>query len=298
MMKYPGSRTLVRIIAIACCVGVLAGCSMVRLGYGKLDTIAAWRANEYFDLDARQKDEFLQRFRTLHEWHRYEQLPDYAAFLHRARARFDKPLTREALIWFVDGVKERYETIVERGAGDAAALLMTVTPAQLHALQRQWEKDNKNFAREHRLGGSAEDIMRARAQRMLEQARDWAGGLTPEQEQRIVAMARAMPMTEHLRYEDRLRRQREFMQLMGRRGDGREVFAAKLRQWLIDWDKGRAPEYERLAKAAFEQRVRMIMEIDRMLAPHQRTVALNRLENYIEDFTRLSARPPVRTAAQ
>lgn len=289
---------MVRLLAIACCVGLLAGCSMLRLGYSQLDTIAAWRANEYFDLDAQQKDAFLQRFNRLHEWHRYEQLPDYAAFLAQTRTRLNQPLTREDVVWFVDGVKARYGTIVARGSDDAAALLLTVTPAQLDALRRQWDKDNRRFAREYRLGGSVEDIKRARVRRTLEQTRDWVGSLSYEQEQRIIAMVNTLPLTEQLRYEDRVRRQREFLQLMAQRGDNRQQFSGKLRQWLIDWDKGRTPEYERRFNEAFEQRVQIVIEIERMLTPHQRTLALNRLQDYIDDFTRLAERPRVRTAAQ
>ncbi|MBI4204809.1 MAG: hypothetical protein HY527_07265 [Betaproteobacteria bacterium] len=134
--------------------------------------------------------------------------------------------------------------------------------------------------------------------RTLEQTRDWVGSLSYEQEQRIIAMVNALPLTEQLRYEDRVRRQREFFQLMAQRGDNREQFARRLRQWLTDWDKGRTPEYERRFNESFEQRVQIVIEIERMLTPHQRTLALNRLQDYIDDFTRLAERPRVRTAAQ
>lgn len=298
MTGYFVPGVVVRLLVLACCAGVLAGCSMMRVGYGQLDTIAAWRANEYFDLDAQQKDEFLQRFSRLHEWHRYEQLPDYAAFLAQARTRLNSPLKREDVLWFIDGAKARYGVLVARSSDDAAALLLTITPEQLAALQRRWDKDNRRFVREYRLAGSVEDIKRARVRRTLEHTRDWVGSLGYEQEQRIIAMVNALPMTEKLRYEDRLRRQREFMQLMARRGDDRERFAGRLRQWLIGWDKGRTPEYEQRFNKWFEQRVQLVIEIERMLTPHQRTIALKRLQDYINDFTHLAERSRVRAAAQ
>ena len=271
---------------------------MIRVGYGQLDTIAAWRANEYFDLEAQQKDEFLRRFRPLHEWHRYEQLPDYAAFLAQTRARLDQPLMREDVLWFIEGAKARYAAIVARGSDDAAALLLTITPAQLEALQRQWDKDNRRFVREYRLSGSVEDIKRARVRRTLEQTRDWVGALSYEQEQRIIAMVNALPLTEKLRHDDRVRRQREFIELMAQRGEDREPFAARLRQWLTSWEKGRTPEYEARFNEWFEQRVQLVIEIERMLKPHQREIALRRLQNYIDDFTKLAGQRGVRTAAQ
>lgn len=90
-----------RAITLACCLAMLAGCTMIGVGYGHLDTYAAWKADEYFDLDAPQKDEFARRFNRLHEWHRYEQLPDYAAFIAEARKRLDRPLQREDVEWLV-----------------------------------------------------------------------------------------------------------------------------------------------------------------------------------------------------
>ncbi|MGQ0750321.1 MAG: DUF6279 family lipoprotein [Betaproteobacteria bacterium] len=278
-------------------MALLAGCSMIRVGYGHLDTYAAWKANEYFDLEAQQKDEFLRRFNRLHEWHRYEQLPEYAAFLAQARKRLERPLQPEDVEWFIDGIRARYNRIVARSADDAAALLLTITPAQLDTLQQQWEKDNRRFVREYRLAGSIEDIKRARARRTLALARDWIGGLTHEQERRIIAMSDALPLTEKLRHEERVRRQREFFQLMKRRGTDRHPFAATLRQWLIDWDRHRAPEYERRYAEWFAQRVQMAIEIERMLEPHQRAMLIGRIEDHIEDFTRLAQRPHARTAA-
>jgi hypothetical protein len=283
-------------ITLSLLLAALAGCSMVRLGYGQLDTYAAWTADEYFDLEPHQRQEFLARFERLHEWHRHEQLPDYASFLAAARARVQRGLEREDLIWLVDGFRGRYRAIVERGADDAAAMLMTITPEQLAALQRKWEKDNRRFIREHRVGANTEERQRARIRRTLSQIRDWVGGLTYEQEQKIITMTNAAPMIDGLRHEDRLRRQREFLQLMETRGDSAE-FTARFRRWLLHWEEGRAPEYERLFTEWWEKRVEMLVALDRMLTPHQRGTVAHRLQGYIEDFTRLSERPDAHAAA-
>jgi hypothetical protein len=284
-------RSLWRLgIVLLFVVALLGGCSMVRLGYGQLDTVAAWMADDYFDLDAQQKDEFVKRFDRLHEWHRYEQLPDYAAFLSQARTRVQQGLTRDDVWWFIEGFRARYRTIVRRGSNDAAALLLTISPPQLDALQRQFDKDNRKFSRDYRIAGSAEEIKHARARRMLDQVKDWVGRLSDEQERRIVTMVNALPMTEQLRYEDRVRRQGEFLQLMGQRGN-REEFAAKLRDSLIHWEKGRAPEYESRFNEWMDQRVLLLIEIDRMITPAQRTAVQQRLKDYVDDFTKLAERP-------
>jgi hypothetical protein len=288
---------LLRLAALAWCVLLLSGCSLVRFGYGQLDHIAAWMADDYFDLDGQQKDEFAKRFDRFYAWHRYEQLPDYAAFLAETRGKLEKGLAREDVLWFVDGLRARYRAIVVRGSDDAAALLLTITPGQLDALQRQWDRDNRRFGREYKLGGSAEDIRRARVRRTLEQVEDWVGRLDHEQENRITAMVNALPMTEQLRHEDRLRRQREFLALMAKRGN-RGEFSVRLRQWLINWEEGRSPEFVRNYNAWFDQRVQIVVEIDRMLTPQQRAHALRRLQHYVDDFTKLAERPRQRAVAQ
>jgi hypothetical protein len=283
------ARALGRVLLLTLCFGALAGCSMLRFGYGQLDIYTAWTADEYFDLDAAQKQQFRKRFERLHEWHRQEQLPDYSAFLAGARERAQKGLSRDDVLWIVDGIRERYRGLVNRGADDAAALLATVTPAQLETLQRQWDRDNRRFVRDYRLDDSAEEQRRAAVQRAVSRVRDWAGSLTEEQEPRIAALAAEMPMNHRLRHEDRMRRQREFMRLMAQRSD--PAFPARLRHWLVSWEEGRNPEYQRLWDAWTEKQADYYVAVDRILTPAQRATVARRLQNYAEDFAYLAQRP-------
>jgi hypothetical protein len=277
-------------------LAALAGCSLLRFGYGHLDRFAAWTADEYFDLDPEQKDEFSARFERLHAWHRSEQLPDYAAFLSQARARVLRGLEPEDVAWFVQGLHARYRALVQRGADDAAALLLTVKPAQLEALQRRWERDNRRFVREHRLDAGPEEQRRAQAKRILSRIREWTGALDPEQEARIAAMAEALPLVQRLRHEDRLRRQREFLALMEQRADP-ERFRARLRHWLLHWEEGRAPEYARAFDEWWRGQSALYVEAARLLTRAQRETLARRLQNHAEDFARLAQRAPQAQAA-
>ena len=293
------SRHLARMLRIgilAACVALLAGCNLLYLGYSQLDTYAAWMADEYFDLDLRQKQEFRTRFDQLHAWHRYEQLPDYTAFLTETKTRLDRGLTPPDFLWAVGGVQERYRTIVRRSADDAAAVLATITPEQLQTLQRQFDKVNKRFVREFRLDGTIDERRQAAARRTVSRVRDWAGSLTPEQEKNIAAMARELPLLHALRYEDRMRRQREFMQLMRNRGNDPEKFPARLRHFLLNWEEGRDPRYERMFKESTEKHAELYVAVARMLTPAQRAAVTRKLQGYIDDFTRLAQRPRAHAA--
>lgn len=283
------TRAFRRALAVVALCAVFAGCSLVGLGYGHLDTIASWMVDEYFDLEPAQKTEFNRRFERLHAWHRYEQLPEYVVFLGSARARLQQGLKPEDVAWIAEGVKARARTMVRHASADAAELLATLTPQQLEALQQQWDKDNRRFMREYRLDGTAEDRLRARTRRSLTQIKDWVGSLTYEQEQKIVALVRELPSIDALRHEDRLRRQKEFLRLLELRGN-RQAFAPRLAHWMQHWEEGRAPEYDRRLTEWWEKRIAFFITVDRMLAPHQRATAAQRVQKYIDDFKRLSDR--------
>jgi hypothetical protein len=280
---------------LALSLAVLPGCSLLRFGYGQLDTFALWTADDYFDLEPEQKHDFQKRFDRLHEWHRYEQLPDYAAFFTSARARVQKGLAREDIAWISEGLRDRYRTIIRRSADDAAVLLTTVTPAQLDALRRQFEKNNRRFVREYHLEDSVHEQRRAAAKRVLARIRDWTGSLSDDQEQKIAALAAELPMNHQLRLEDRMRRQREFLHLLAQRGDSTR-FPVMLRHWLLNWEEGRAPEYEHVWARWMEKQADFYVAVDRMLTPHQREHLAHRLQNYANDFTRLAQRPATQAA--
>jgi hypothetical protein len=274
----------------------LAGCSTVRIGYNQLDTIAQWTADRYFDLDDAQEQAFRTRFRRLHEWHRYEQLPDYADFLAQAKLRLERGLTNDDVHWLLDGLQRRYAVIVERGTDDAAALLLTITPRQLEVLQARWERINQRFASEYQLGAGIDEQRRASEQRTIEMCREWFGSLSVAQENMIRADVARMEMIGPLRQEDRIRRQHEFLELMQLRADP-TAFRTRLRHWLIHWDAGRSPEYQKVFARSREQRIALLIALDRSLTQHQRSMAVGRLQDYIDDLKALSARPGAQASA-
>jgi len=145
-------------------------------------------------------------------------------------------------------------------------------------------------------GTDAARTVRARARRVLSRVRDWVGHLDDAQDRKIIAMSSEQPLIHGLRHRDRLRRQREFLQLMGERGKPRE-FAQRLKHWLANWEEGRDPEYGRQFDAWIREQAEFYAAVYRILLPHQRVAVGERLQRYADDFTRLAQRPPAQAAA-
>ena len=284
------SLSILRLTLCALCLLLVGGCSMVRVGYGHLDSVTMWMAHDYFDLNGEQRDAFAQRFERLHAWHRREQLPEYAQFLEETRTRIKRGLHAADLLWLLDGARQRYARIAARGAADAADLLATLSPEQIDAFKRQLDKNNKKFLREHRSNDSEAERRKIVERRTLSRLRDWVGPLTNAQEAQIIKMLPMVPLVDRLRHEDRLRAQREFLTLLEQRHSERRIFAQQLRQWLEHWEAGRSAEQARLFEESWQKRAELYAAISRTLTTEQREHLLNRLQDYIEDFRHLAER--------
>jgi len=275
------------VIALA---AILVSCTFTKYAYNQADTVMAWMVDDYFDLDAQQKAEFQKRFDRFYAWHRYEQLPDYAQFMKTARTRMQDGVSREDVMWFVDGLRSRTRAAARQAAPEAAPLLATLTPVQIENLQRKWDKENRKYVKERKVNGTVEERYEAEGKRIAKQLKEWLAPLTNEQEQRVMALARELPQLEQQRYAERLRRQKEFLEVLAHRGDDPQRFHARVADWMVNWEKGRSAEYQKQLDASWQKRTDLFMAVDRMLTPEQRTASLQRIETYASDFTQLARR--------
>jgi hypothetical protein len=271
---------------------LLGGCSTVRLVYNQADTVLAWTANDYFDLDATQKQAFNARLTQLLAWHRGAQLPDYARVLTDVQSRMQRTFTRQDAEWLIDAVKARYRAMTSRATPDIVDLLFTLTPDNIKALERQFSRDNQKFAREHKLHGSPDEQRRERLERTVKRIREWTGPLTPAQLERVSALNDAIPNADAMRLQDRQRRQKEFLILLATRekaGATKIEFARALNAWFADWESARPPELKSALNESAEKRITLYLEAERMLSPEQRLHVHAKLQGYIEDIKALAA---------
>ena len=291
MDKYQTMRLPFKLCIVLLITVLLGACSAVRLVYNQADTLLSWMASDYFDFDPTQKQDFNARLGTLLKWHRQEHLPEYAQFLVEVQRRAEKPSSIDDARWLAEGAKARYRMMTRKMASEAAEVLTTLNADNLRALEKAFDKDNDKFTREYKLNGKLEGRRRARLDRNLKRIRDWSGPLTREQEARITALSDALPDGDHLRLQDRKRRQKEFLVLLGnRQSQNKAELTRSLDRFLADWETGRPPELAQGLNEAFDKRVAMYLEADRMLNAEQRAHVAKALQGYIDDVRALIGR--------
>jgi len=281
------------ILVLLAALTLLPGCSAIKIAYNQADAVLAWRADDYFDLTSEQKEALRVQLDNFHDWHRTTQLADYAELLESAQKRLNTGVSAADATWAIDAIKARYRTLVLRGHADAARVLATLSDQQVAAARQQFDKDNRKYAKEYGVGQSPDEQRRLRAKRNIERIEHWTGPLSAAQDAKLRELSRNLPLVTELRHQDRIRRQREFLALLAERRNA--GFTAKLRDWLLDWDRTRAPEYEAELTRFMDASAKLYVEAFGMLTPEQRHHVSDRLQRYVLAFREL-AREGDRTA--
>jgi len=276
-------RALAWIALVAAALALLAGCAgMTRLAYNNADLIVRKMANDYLDLDATQSEELRVRARRFHQWHRANELPQYAAFLRTAEQRFSKGMTAEDVAWAMSTARTRYRVLAVKAIDDTASMLAGLSQEQISLLDRKLSDNNARYARDL-LPADERKRVRAQTRRMVDALRQWTGEVSRDQEARVERFVRAHDRHAALRLEDRQRLQRDAVGLLRQRLPAKEL-APRLAKLFTEPDYRRSEEFRREDKRWETDLGKLLVELYGTLSPAQRAHVVKRIESYADDF--------------
>lgn len=260
----------------------LPGCSATNFAYNNADTYLRWQADRYLDVQDEQSEELDRRLGAFLGWHRAKALPQYARLGEEAAARMLRGIKREDLEWSYDALRAQAREALGVAAGEAAALLDGLSPAQISRLERRLAEDNRKFAKAQ-VQGTMEERQKRRFKRNLDRLEEWFGPLSDAQEARVRRYAERVPYYAELQERDRKRRQAELLAMLRAREAKK-----RLVPWLQDWEAGREPAYVAATRTARNEMIDLLVDLDRTLSPAQREHVVTRLKRYASDFASLS----------
>ena len=127
---------LARAAVLVCAFALMAGCSLVKLGYRGADPYTLRWLNRYADLEESQEAWVKERVRDFFAWHRTTQLPDYAQWLLNTAALLHKgPVSAAEVLALNADITTRLDTAAMRALPDLATLALQLKPAQLSAIE-------------------------------------------------------------------------------------------------------------------------------------------------------------------
>ena len=181
--------------------------------------------------------------------------------------------------------------LAERATPDVADLLATLTTDQIDRMAARFAEKNVDLAKEMRLTEGEAAQKKARYKRVLERAEDWLGDFSDKQESTLQRMAEAQDPGGQFWFDERLRRQRELLDLMRqvqRERPPRERTIALLRDYSARFDLPADPVRLRRALTMRRASAELTVAILAMATPTQRDHAQKKFDDLIHDFAELS----------
>lgn len=288
----PFMRRLLRHLILLLVAGPLVqGCSGVRLGYANADSLTRWWVDQYLDLSPEQDALTRERLARFHAWHRRTQLPDYLALLRQGQSFVTGQPTVADALTLGDGMIRRGRTLAEQATPDIAELLSTLGPAQIERMAGRLAEKNAEYAREAQLADGENGQRQARYKRLLERAEYWFDDFSDAQKAALRQMIDAQSAGSQFWYEERLRRQRDWLilvRLVQREQPPREQVIRLLRDYAARFDLPGDPARLVQARALRRASAELAVAIHAMASPAQRAHAEHKLGELMRDFTEMS----------
>jgi Family of unknown function (DUF6279) len=281
---------------------VATSCSTVLLGYDAVPPLAKYQLNRYFDLNSIQQDAVERHLEDIFDWHRKTQLKEYASFLNQVT---DKVKANET-ISVADIQKWRlislgaWLPVANKISRPFTELALTVTPGQIEHLKKRFAKTNADMRDDYVKAnekGSANNVLvarqKARAVRIEKRGDFFFDDLTEAQYKLIAKRAAESPDAELAWYNERLRRQQDFIALLDlMRTKKMDVNQAEplMREYLKAVWEPKDEKNARLIADSGKAGDETIAQLYAIATLDQKAFAVKKLRGYAIDFDKLGKR--------
>lgn len=194
---------------------LLAGCSVLRIGYSQASTFAYWWIDGYADLSGEQSLKLREGIDRWFEWHRRVEMPRYAALLSRAQREVMEPtLSTAQLCFWRDEAQRRLDAALDEATPTLSALMVSLTPEQIRHMERKLAKDGEELKRDFAQTDKAERA-KASFRRTLERYENLYGKLDDAQRAKLTQLLAASPFDADLWLAERERRNSGLLTTLG-----------------------------------------------------------------------------------
>lgn len=189
----------------------LAGCSMVRLGYGQLPDLGYWWVDSYLDLGDAQSLALRNDLTQLHDWHRSQELPTLAQTLAQLQALALQDTTPAAVCRVVDDLRPRLQALADQSTPALTRLAVSLKPEQFTHLRHQLAKRQQTWQDDWLSDDPAERLAK-RSKRLIDRSEMFYGRLSDPQRALLRGSVAASGFDPGLMQTDLLRRHQDLLQ--------------------------------------------------------------------------------------
>ena len=266
----------------------LAGCSATRVIYNQLDWILVWQISGYFTLEDEQEDRLEEIIERNIEWHRRDQLPEYAQLLRDIeRDTSSGVMTVDQMEGYYERFIIVWDEFIVQIMPDVTAFFMMLNQEQIDEFIENMEESNQELWEEY-AGKTPEDRQKSRQDGAVKGLERVFGRLSGEQKELVRSYQSGLHDVS-VEWMDRRRQwQEDFRNLVVERPPEQE-FNDRMARLMLEPNRKDSPEYRRLVDENRQQMMEMMAALSVELTDKQRKRFSKRLNKLIHNLEILAA---------
>jgi hypothetical protein len=226
------------------------------------------------------------------DWHCRTQLPTYAETLRvigRDLATADQPVDYSKIQFYNIKLMGLWKELMKQIGPDIADILITASNEQIDELFDNLAKQNQEDRKEF-VDLPTRKLTENRQKRMNKRLKYWISILTAEQKEAISTWSKQTVAISEDWLQNREMLQDKARRLLARRNSSPD-FRADLLKFIVNPELLRTPAYQAKIETNIDITIKLIIQLDRLLTPKQRSYLLKRMESLAADFDKLSCDP-------
>ena len=281
-LNYKALRALLAVLVISVSA---SGCT-IKLAYNFLDWGLYWELKDYIKFNRDQRLLIKDEISQLIDWHRSDELPQYADQLEKLSIGLENGMSVEKLEVSYNNLRDSWQRIVIKALPAAVNIISNLNDQQINDFFEMLIEKEVDDAKDIERGTSARTLEK-RESYVSKKIVDVIGKLNEEQNDLIAQWARSMVPTKEFSLVQAIQWRTRMQAAVAERHDEQQL-EKNLMVLFANPDQLRSVSYRRVIENNTRLVMQLLFDLNQTLTNQQRSRLIKKLKGYIEDFRDLS----------
>ena len=281
-LNYKALRALLAVLVIS----VFASGCTIKLAYNFLDWGLYWELKDYVKFNRDQRLQVKNEISQLIDWHRSDELPQYADELEKLSIGLESGMTVEQLEKSYDNLRDSWQRIIIKTLPAAVDIISNLNDQQINDFFDMLIEKEGDDAKDIESGTSARTLEEREAY-VSEKVSDVIGELNEAQKALIAQWARRMEPTKEFSLVQAIKWRTRMQVALAQRHDEQQL-EKHLMVLFANPNQLRSANYRRVIEKNKHLVMQLLFDLNQTLTSQQRSKLVKKLNGFIEDFRDLS----------
>jgi hypothetical protein len=281
-LNYKALRALLAVLVIS----VFASGCTIKLAYNFLDWGLYWELKDYVKFNRDQRLQVKNEISQLIDWHRSDELPQYADELEKLSIGLESGMTVEQLEKSYDNLRDSWQRIIIKTLPAAVDIISNLNDQQINDFFDMLIEKEGDDAKDIESGTSARTLEEREAY-VSEKVSDVIGELNEAQKALIAQWAQRMEPTKEFSLVQAIKWRTRMQVALAQRHDEQQL-EKHLMVLFANPNQLRSANYRRVIEKNKHLVMQLLFDLNQTLTSQQRSKLVKKLNGFIADFRDLS----------